>query len=81
MKYGPNYLYCDAMDDCAICGKHLKGVSAIGIYIVANRGGIHYPICDPCMKIAKKGLPPDLLRTMDQKMERRAVELGLVQTQ
>lgn len=80
MNFGPNYSYTDAMDTCAVCNKHLKQVPALGIYLVGNRGGIHYPICAKCMKIAKNGLPPTLLRQLDQKMEKRAAELGLTQT-
>lgn len=81
MNFGPNYLYTDAMDECATCGKYLKHVTAIGTYLVGHRAGIHYPLCAKCIKIAQNGLPPDLLRKLDQKMEKRAAELGLVQTQ
>lgn len=81
MNFGPNYWYTDAMDECAVCGKHLQQVPALGIYLVGNRGGIHYPLCSKCIQVAQKGLPPAVLRQLDQKMEKRAAELGLTQTQ
>lgn len=81
MNLGPNYPYTDAMDQCGICDKHLPETSTLGFFLVPNRGAICYPLCKRCSKIARKGLPPDQLRKLDQKMLKRAAELGLTQTQ
>lgn len=81
MSHGPNYLYSDAMNACTLCSAHLKDVSALGIYLVVPRGAIHYPLCPRCAKSAQKGLSPEQLRTLDQRLEARAGELGLTQTQ
>lgn len=81
MNFGPNYLYSDTLDECTPCSKPLKTVPGLGIYLVGNRGAIQYPLCLKCIKVAQKGLPPDLLRKLDQKLEQRARELGLTQTQ
>lgn len=80
MNLGPNYTYNSAMNQCTVCDKHLAHIRAIGIYLVGDRGAIHYPLCERCYKVAKKGFAPDQLRKLDQKMEQRAVELGLTQT-
>ena len=81
MNFGPNYLYTEAMNECAVCNVRLREVPALGIYMVGNRGGIHYPLCSKCIKTAQKGFPPDVLRRLDCAMEKRAVELGLTSTQ
>ena len=78
---GPNYPYSAAMNVCTLCNTLLKAIPALGIYLVGHRGAIHYPLCLSCIKLAQKGLPPDQLRHLDHKLEKRAAELGLTQTQ
>ncbi len=80
MTHGPNYPYSASMNACTLCGTSLKAVPALGVYLVIPRGAIHYPLCLKCIKLAQKGLPPDQLRQLDQKLEKRATELGLTQT-
>ena len=79
--YGPHYLYSDAMDECTLCTSPLKSIPALGIYLVGNRGAIKYPLCGQCIKAAQRGLPPASLRVLDMKLEQRATDLGLTQTQ
>lgn len=81
MTRGPNYPYSAAMNACTLCSTPLKAIPALGNYLVGHRGAIHYPLCQKCIKLAQKGLPPDQLRRLDQKLEQRATELGLTQTQ
>ena len=81
MTHGPNYPYSEAMDSCTLCSTPLKAIPALGIYIVGHRGAIPYPLCRKCIDVAQKGLPPDQLRQLDKKLEARATELGLTQTQ
>lgn len=81
MTHGPNYPYNAAMNACTLCSTPLKSVPAIGIYLVGHRGAIQYPLCLKCIKEAQKGLPTDQLRKLDQKLDQRATELGLTQTQ
>lgn len=81
MTRGPYHPYCAAMNACTLCSAPLKAVPALGIYLVGHRGAIQYPLCLKCIKVAQKGLPPDQLRRLDQKLEQRATELGLTQTQ
>ena len=69
------------MNACTLCSAPLKAVPALGIYLVGNRGAIQYPLCLKCVNAAQKGLPPAQLRTLDHKLEARAAELGLTQTQ
>ena len=59
----------------------LKSIPALGVYLVGHRGAIQYPLCLKCIKLAQKGLSPDLLRQLDDKLEKRATELGLTLTQ
>jgi hypothetical protein len=79
MSNGPNYLFSEAMDACTLCSARLRAVPALGIYLVAHRGAIHYPLCLKCIKVAQRGLTPDLLHGLDLKLEKRAIELGLAQ--
>ncbi len=81
MSHGPNYLFSDAMNACTLCSTPLKSVPALGIYLVDSRGAIHYPLCHKCAKAAQKGLSPEKLSQLDNKLEARATELGLTQTQ
>ena len=81
MIHGPNYPYSAAMDTCTLCSTRLKAIPALGVYLVGHRGAIHYPLCSKCVKLAQRGLPHDQLRQLDQKLEARATELGLTQTQ
>ena len=81
MNHGPNYPFSAAMNACTLCSTRLKAIPALGIYLVGHRGAIHYPLCGKCIKLAQKGLPPDQLRQLDQKLEARAKELNLTQTQ
>jgi hypothetical protein len=81
MSHGPNYPYSVAMNACTLCSAHLKSVPALGVYLVGHRGAIQYPLCLKCIKLAQKGLSPDQLRRLDDKLEKRATELGLTQTQ
>lgn len=81
MSHGPNYPYSRAMNACTLCNAPLKAIPALGIYLVGHRGAIQYPLCLKCIKLAQKGLPPDQLRQLDDKLEKRATELGLTQTQ
>ena len=80
MNRGPNYPYSAAMNACTLCNAPLKAVPALGIYLAGHRGAIQYPLCLKCIKLAQKGLPPDQLHQLDQKLEKRAAELGLTQT-
>ena len=79
MSHGRNYAYSETMDTCTLCGTHLKAISALGIYLVSGHGAIHYPMCIKCTKLAQKGLPPIVLRILDEKLEARAIELGLAE--
>ncbi|MBV5322762.1 MAG: hypothetical protein JZU60_02870 [Ilumatobacteraceae bacterium] len=79
MNHGPNHLYSETMNVCTLCSTPLKVVPALGIYLVGHRGAIHYPLCHKCVRAAQKGLPPDQLRQLDNKLEARATELGLAQ--
>lgn len=81
MSHGPNYPYSADMNACTLCSTLLKAIPALGIYLVGHRGAIHYPLCSKCVKLAQKGLPHDQLHQLDQKLEARAIELGLTQTQ
>lgn len=81
MTHSPNYPYSPAMDACTLCSTPLKAVPALGIYLIGNRGAIHYPMCLKCIKSAQKGLAPDQVRILDEKLEQRATELGLTTTQ
>lgn len=81
MTHGPNYPYSGAMDSCTLCTVQLKAVPALGVYLVIPHGAIHYPLCVKCIKLAQKGLSSDQLRQLDDKLEKRATELGLTQTQ
>lgn len=81
MSHGPNYPYSTAMNACTLCSTPLKAIPALGVYLVGHRGAIHYPMCIKCIKLAQKGLPPDQLHLLDEKLEKRAKELGLTQTQ
>lgn len=81
MNRGPNYPYSAAMNACTLCSTPLKAAPALGVYLVSHRGAIHYPLCHKCIKAAQKGLTPDQLRLLDQKLEKRATELGLTKTQ
>ena len=81
MNHGPNYPFSAAMNACTLCSTRLKAVPALGIYLVGNRGAIHYPLCGKCIKLAQKGLPHDQLRQLDLKLEARAKELNLTLTQ
>jgi hypothetical protein len=81
MTHGPNYPYSAAMNACTLCSAPLKAIPALGIYLVGHRGAIQYPLCLKCIKLAQKGLPPDQLRLLDDRLEKRAAELGLTQTQ
>lgn len=81
MSQGLNFPYSDAMDACTLCETHVAMIPALGIYLVGGRGAVHYPMCAACAKVAQKGLPPASLRILDMKLEQRATELGLTQTQ
>jgi hypothetical protein len=81
MNRGPNHPYSAAMNACTLCNAHLKTVPALGLYLVGHRGTIQYPLCHKCIKAVQKGLTPDQLHQLDQKLEKRATELGLTQTQ
>lgn len=81
MIHGPNYPYSAAMNACTLCSTPLKAIPGLGIYLVGHRGAIQYPLCLKCIKLAQKGLRPDQLRQLDDKLEKRATELGLTQTQ
>jgi len=80
MSHGPYHPYSASMNACTLCGTPLKAVPALGVYVVGHRAAIQYPLCLKCIKSAQKGLPPDQLRQLDQKLEKRATELGLTQT-
>ena len=80
MTHGPNYPYSAAMNACTLCSTPLKAIPALGIYLVGHRGAIQYPLCLKCIKLAQKGLTPDQLRHLDDKLEKRATELGLTHT-
>ena len=81
MIHGPNYPYSAAMNSCTLCNVRLKAVPALGVYLAIPRGAIHYPLCRKCIQLARKGLKPDQLRLLDEKLEARADELGLNKTQ
>lgn len=81
MIHGPNSPYSAAMDTCTLCSTRLKAIPALGVYLVGHRGAIHYPLCSKCVKLAQRGLPHDQFLQLDQKLEARATELGLTQTQ
>lgn len=81
MTHGPNYPYSAAMNACTLCSTPLKAIPGLGVYLVGHRGAIQYPLCLKCIKLAQKGLSPDQLRQLDDKLEKRATELGLTQTQ
>ena len=81
MSHGPNYPYSSSMNACTLCSASLKAIPGLGIYLVGPRGAIQYPLCLRCIKAAQKGLPPDQLRQLDEKLETRAQKLGLTQTQ
>jgi hypothetical protein len=81
MNHGPNYVYTDAMNQCGHCDAHVAAAHAIGIYIVGKRGAIRYPLCKRYAMAVRKGLALDQQRKVDRKMEKRAAELGLTQTQ
>ena len=78
MSHGP---YSAAMNACTLCSTPLKAIPGLGIYLVGHRGAIQYPLCLKCIKLAQQGLPPEQLHELDQKLEKRATELGLTQTQ
>ena len=80
MSHAPPSPFSAAKDACTLCSTPLKAIPALGIYLVGSRGAIHCPLCSKCVKLAQKGLPPDQLRQLDQKLEARATELGLNQT-
>jgi hypothetical protein len=80
MNFGRNYLYSGAMNQCGVCDKHMVRIQAIGIYLVGNRGAIHYPLYERCYKVAQQGFSPDQQRKLDQKLEKRAAEIGLTHT-
>ena len=81
MSNGPNYFFSEAMDACTLCSAQLRAVPALGVYLVAHRGAIHYPLCLKCIKVAQRGLAPELLNKLDRKLEKRAIELGLTHIQ
>jgi hypothetical protein len=81
MSHGPYHPYSAAMNVCTLCSKPLTAVPAVGIYVVGHRGAIQYPLCLKCIKAAQRGLQPDQLHLLDEKLEKRATELGLTQTQ
>ena len=72
--------YTKNMDQCAICDGRGRRPQVIGHYLVGNRGAIAYPVCVRCAPQVVHGMAPDLLKAVDQKMERRAIECGLTQT-
>lgn len=81
MTQGPNYPYSADMNVCTLCSTPLDAIPALGIYVVGHRGAIQYPLCLKCIKLAQKGLPLDQLCQLDDKLEKRATEIGLTQTQ
>jgi hypothetical protein len=78
LSIGPNHPYSDTMNECTAA---LKNVTSLGIYMMGGRGQISYPLCKQCIKAAQRGLPPATLRVLDMRLEQRATELGLTQTQ
>ena len=67
MNIHQNYPYTDAMNQCGICDKRVNSARSIGFYVVGTRGGICYPLCRHCNKIAAEGLSQSKLRTLNEK--------------
>ncbi|MBU6257888.1 MAG: hypothetical protein KGO01_05650 [Burkholderiales bacterium] len=65
---------------CALCDKSSAKAKVLGLYVVGTRAAIGYTLCKCCGKLARRGLPPDLLRKLDAKMEAEAKLLGLTET-
>ena len=65
------------MGACALCERRVKASRHLCYYMVGTRGAISYLLCEPCGKQARAGLPPDLLRKLDVKLEREAELHGL----
>ena len=76
---GPHYPLSRPMENCAQCSRHVKTLLTMGIKAVGNYGAIYYTLCAKCMKVHNKPLTPALQRQFDERITKRAIELGLDQ--
>jgi len=74
-------VYPTDTNHCALCNQRMQAAEHLAFYIVGARAALGYVLCKKCGPQAQRGLPPDQLRKLDNKLEAEAERLGLTSTQ
>lgn len=72
-----NMVYPIDTSCCALCERRIQSSQHVGMYMVGAHAAIGYALCKLCGQQARRGIPPDQLRKLDQKLEAEAVRLGI----
>lgn len=75
-------IYPTNTNHCGACSTRIKHSQYVGLYLVGSRAAIGYALCKTCGKHSRSstGLPPDLLKQIDERMEEEARQYWLTTT-